>query len=117
MAVDTTDYTWFIEQGQIEHLNVPVTNNGAPMSVTGWGVDVKIKANPGGPELYVFVPENIAVTGASGTTIALTVPVEDSLEWDFSIGWFRVEITDPESEEDSLATYRVVQGPVVVDPN
>jgi hypothetical protein len=114
VAVDTKYYVWRIEQGQIETLNVPVTNDGDEFDVTGWDVDVKFKTNPGGTELYDFPSDGISI---DDDVITLTLPAVESSEWDFFIGWYRVEITDPDSEDDDPTTYRVLHGAFLVDQN
>lgn len=113
MAVDTASYVWRIEQGETDPLTIPVTNGGSPMTVDGWTVDAKIRSNPGGPVLADLTE----LAEASGTNVVLTVPAVVSAAWTFSLGWFRVKITDPDSPSDDPTTYRVLQGWVLVDPD
>lgn len=114
MAVSAQRFTWEIEQGEVEVLTVPVSDDDEALTVTGWPVDVKIKVNPGGPTLYTF-PSDLLT--ASGSNVVVRVPADVSSAWSFTVAWYRVKITDPESPDDDPATYRVLQGPVLVHPD
>lgn len=114
MSVQAQEYTWEIEQGETEVLTVPVADDGEDLTVTGWTVDAKIRVNPGGPLLYTFPAELVE---ASGTNVVLRVPADVSAAWSFTLGWFRVKITDPASPVDEPVRYRVLQGPVLVHPD
>lgn len=109
---DTLDYLWRIEQGESEVLTIPVTDDGEPLTVTGWPVDAKITTNPGGPTLYAF-PAELATS--VGTDVLLRVPAAVSSVWTFSVGWFRVRITNPDSDPEEPKVHRILQGPVLVD--
>jgi hypothetical protein len=114
MAVATASYVWRVQQGEIEPLRIPVTNNDSPMTVTGWTVDAKVKINPGGPTLYTFPADLIDVTGSN---VTITVPPDVSAAWTFALGWFRVKISDPNAPVDDPVTYRILQGHLIVEPD
>lgn len=112
-ADDTLTFAWRIEQGEREVLQIPVLGeDGEPYDVTGWAVDAQIKTGKGGAALHAFAPEHITITGH---IVALLVPVPVSDEWNWTVGWFRVVITSPNSDPADPAAYRIIQGPVLVD--
>lgn len=108
---DTTDYVWRVEQGEREPLDIPVLDNDEPRDVTGWTIDAVIKTEPGGEVLHTFTPEQITVVS---NVVTLTVPGPVSAAWTWTIGWWRVKITPPDSDPDDPETERIVKGPFLV---
>lgn len=111
-GIDTANYTWHVEAGETEGLVIPVLDGETPLDVTGWPVDAKIKTNPGGPLLFEFPDDLIE---ADGSEVTLRLPAMVSEDWAFTTGWLRVKVTDPASPPGNPATYRILQGPVLVD--
>lgn len=115
MAGDTPEFTWIVEKGEAESMTFPVALGGTPLDLTGWTVDAKVKVNPGGPVLYTFLPEHIEIGGDDSNEVTLRVPESVSDEWDFSVAYYRVRVVDPEAPIDAPVSYRVLQGPLLVD--
>lgn len=111
-AVDTVNYGWRIEQGEREALDVPVLDNGVPRVVTGWTIDAVIKDAPGGTVLYTFPPAQVVI---NEHIIQLIVPATVSAAWTWTVGWWRVKITAPDTDPADPETYRVAQGAFLVD--
>lgn len=113
---DTLDYAWRIEAGERATLQIPILSEGNSLfPVTGWTVDAKIKTRPGGPVLHTFPPEQAHIFGG-GAFVELVIPAATSAAWVWRTGWWRLVLIDPTNPDDP-ATYRLVQGPVVVDPD
>lgn len=109
---DTLTWPWRIEQGEIETLTIPVLDgDDAAVTVTGWTVDAAVKTGPGGPVLYTW-PAELAV--AAGTTVTLTIPPAVSSAWVWRSAYYRVKVVDP---GDATQVHRILQGPIVVDPD
>lgn len=106
----STDYCWFVEQGELVTLQIPILDSrGNVFDVTGWSVDAAIKANAnGGTFLYAFLSEDCAV---SGCNVYLTILPATSMAWSFTVGWYRVKIISP---TDSTNIQRVLSGRIVV---
>ena len=112
---DTTDFAWRVEQGERETIHIPILDSdNAEYLIDGWEVDATIKDRPGGTVLYTWPGEQITV---NGNIIELVVPAAVSLTWTWTVGWWRVKITDPTSDENDPTVYRVIQGPFVVEPD
>lgn len=91
---------------------VPGTTN--DVDVTGWAVDAKIRTRPGGDILHTFPADRAVVVDGQ---VQCTIPGPVSRVWAFTTGWYRIEITDPDSPVDDPENPRVLQGPFVVDPS
>lgn len=115
MPSDTTEFLWKVQKGETESMAFPVVIGGQPLTVTGWAVDAQVKTNPGGPTLYTFPAEHIEITGDANDNITVRLPASVSTDWDFSVAWYRVRITDPDSPVDDPISYRVLQGTLLVD--
>ncbi len=114
---DTTTWSWRVEGGEREVLVIPVLDDAAaPFSILGWTVDAKIKDQPGGVTLYTWPAEHAEITDG-GNTVTLTIPGPVSSTWMFRTGWYRVEVTDPNSDPDDPNTQRILQGPFELDPD
>lgn len=114
-SADTTTFTWRIEQGEREQLTIPIYDeNNSLAFITGWTIDAQIKDRPGGDTLYVF-PDELAQVFGGGAFIGLTVPAPVSAAWLWRTGWFRVVITEPDTGPVDPTSYRVLEGPVVID--
>lgn len=111
---DTLSYTWRIQAGERETLNIPVLDEADdPASVDGWTVDAVIKDRPGGILLHAFAGANAVIESG---TVRLVVPAATSRAWVWRNGWWRLVVINPANPDDPAA-YRLVQGPVVVDPD
>ena len=114
-SVDTTYFAWRIEQGEKETLIIPVLDAAnTAFAIPGWTVDAKIKTRPGGDILYTWPAEYAEVTGAD-LFVTLTIPAPVSEAWTFRNGWFRVKVSDPNSDLDNPTVERILLGPFVVD--
>lgn len=116
-SADTTTWTWHVEAGEREVLVIPVlddTNEAA--SITGWTVDAQIKTRSDGVTLYTWPAEYAEITDG-GTTVTLTIPGPVSAAWMFRNGWYRVEVTDPNSDPANPNVQRILQGPFELDPS
>lgn len=112
---DTLEFAWRIEQGEREVIRIPVLDDeNADYPIEGWTVDATIKDRPGGTVIYTWPVEQITVTG---NIIELVLPAAASLAWTWTVGWWRVKITDPTSDANDRTVYRVIQGPLVVEPD
>jgi hypothetical protein len=114
-SVDTTYFAWRIEQGEKETLIIPVLDDSNSLfPIPGWTVDAQVKTRAGGDTLYEWPPEYAQVTnGDAFVTLTIPAPVSDA--WTFRTGWFRVVVTDPDSDPDNPNSERILQGPFVVD--
>lgn len=91
--------------------------DGTVSPVSGWLVDAKIRAYPGGPVLYTF-PSGDAELLSGGAVVRLTVPEQISLAWTFTSGWYRVRVYDPDPDDPFDApAQRILQGTLIVDPD
>lgn len=116
-SADTTTWPWRVEAGEREVLVIPVLDDAnAEYSIAGWTVDAQIKTQPGGIPLYTWPAEHAQITD-DGTTVTLTIPAAVSTAWMFREGWYRVEVTDPDSDPADPNTQRILQGPFEVDPD
>lgn len=116
MATDTKIEPWRVEKGEREPLSFPVLQpNGTAFPIDGWEVTATIRDRPGGTLLYTF-PAGHAVVNSDENTVELLVPAPVSTAWTWWTGWYAVEISDPATDPDDPATYRVLAGPLVVDP-
>lgn len=113
---DTLEFTWRVEQGEREQLVIPVLDDTAAANITGWTVDAQIKNRAGGDTLYTW-PAGLAYVSASGTSVTITIPAAVSAAWVWRIGWWRVVITDPASDPDDPTVHRIIEGPLVIDPD
>ncbi len=114
---DTTTWSWRVEAGEREVLVIPVLDDAnTEFSIAGWTVDAQIKTQPGGIPLYTWPAEHAEITD-EGTTVTLTIPGPVSATWMFREGWYRVEVTDPNSDTDDPNTQRILQGDFVLDPD
>jgi hypothetical protein len=113
---DTLSFTWRLEQGEREQLDIPVLADGvAEFDLTGWTVDAQVKTAPGGKTLYTWPPELIHI---SGHTITLLVPGPVSQSWGWTTGWWRVVVTEPSPADPADPdTFRIIQGSVLVVPS
>jgi len=117
VSADTTEFVFRIEQGEREPLTIPVLNAfGTASPIPGWTVDAKIKTRPGGAVLYTWPADLAQVTG-DGSFIEIRTPASVSAAWAFTSGWYRVKVTDPDSDPDDPTVYRILQGQLVVDPD
>ena len=108
LGADTHIFAWRVEQGERTRITIPILDSaGDPYDVTGWAVDAQIKAAPGGCSLYTWPAELITIDGAE---VELVIPAAVSSLWTWTSGWWRVVITDPNSNPADLDTYRVIQG-------
>lgn len=114
-SVDTTYFSWRCEQGEKETLIIPVLDaDNALYFIDGWTIDAKIKNRAGGDTLYTWPAEHAEITNG-GAFVTLTIPAPVSAEWTFRTGWFRVVVTDPNSDPDDPTSERILQGPFIVD--
>lgn len=114
---DTAEYSWRIEQGERESLLVPVLDgDGAPRDITGWVIDAQIKTRPGGATLYTWPDEDVTLDD-SGAVITIVVPHPVSATWAFTSGWWRIVVSDPASNPADPDVYRIIEGPLIVDPD
>lgn len=113
---DTLHYPWRIEAGERETLDIPVLDDADdPASIDGWHIDAVIKDRPGGQVLFRFEEENAQIL--TGGVVRLVVPAPVSDLWVWRSGWWRLVISNPSINEFDPPAYRIVQGPVVVDPS
>jgi hypothetical protein len=114
-SVDTTYFSWRVEQGEKETLVIPVLDeDNEAFPIPGWVVDAQIKTRAGGDILYTWPAEYAQVTDGD-TSVTLTIPGPVSEAWTFRTGWYRVVVTDPGSDLDNPTSERILQGPFVVD--
>lgn len=114
---DTTTWTWRVEAGEREVLVIPVLDDDdAPFSIPGWTVDAQIKTRSGGQTLYTWPAEYAEITDGD-QFVTLTIPGPVSATWMFRTGWYRVEVTDPNSDPDNPNVQRILQGPFELDPS
>lgn len=112
----TTEQAWRITANQRETRTFDVFEGNLEVDVTGWDVDAKIRTRPGGLVLHTF-PADRAVIDAGGQVV-LTIPAPVSAAWAWTSGWYRIRVSDPASPDpDDPAASRVLQGPLVVDPD
>ncbi len=112
----TTDAEWRVKADQREQRSFTVDDKaGAPVDVTGWDIDAKIRTRPGGLILHTFTAEYAEIDGDG--QVVLTIPAPVSAAWAWTEGWYRVKVTDPDSDEDDPDRSRTLQGPLVVDPD
>lgn len=111
---DTLTYTWRVEQGERERLQIPILDgDGAPLTITGWTVDAKVKTGPSGAVLYTWPTAGVTI---AGSLLTLEVPGPVSAAWTWSVGWWRVVITEPTPiDPDNPNAQRVIQGAFIVD--
>lgn len=111
---DTLSFTWRLEQGERERLEIPVLGpDDTEHDITGWVVDAQVKTSPGGETLYTWPPELITV---DGHVITLLVPGPTSAAWTWSTGWWRVVVTEPSPADPADPdTFRIIQGSILVD--
>jgi hypothetical protein len=113
---DTAVQAWRVEAGERETLTFTVLDaDGQLFPLDGWAASATIRDRPGGTLLYTFPAENVAVD-TDENSIVLTVPAPVSAGWTFTLGHYSVFITDPATDPDDPATYRVLAGAFVVDP-
>jgi hypothetical protein len=115
MALDTKIEPWRVEKGERETLSFPILGGGEPFPIDGWTVTATIHDRPAGTLLYTF-PAGQVVVDPDENAVQLTVPAPVSATWAWWTGWYSVFITDPNTDLDDPATYRVLAGPLVVDP-
>jgi hypothetical protein len=114
-SVDTTYFSWRVEQGEKETLIIPVYDESNSLFfITGWTIDAKIKTRAGGDVLYTW-PDEYAQITSGGAFVTLTIPAPVSEAWTFRNGWFRVVVSDPDSDVDNPRSERILQGPFVLD--
>lgn len=113
-AIDTARFVWCIEAGETEGLTIPVLDGGSPLDITGWTVDAQIKRKPGGTAVYTFTPDLISTANSA---VKLRLPPAASVGWTFTTAWFRVKLIDPTSPPSDPTIYRILQGPVVINPD
>lgn len=113
---DTNTLYWplRVEQGERKIEDFPVKLGDDPFDATGWAVDAKIKVRPGGPVLHVFTTAEAKILVDDGTKLRLTILPALSMTWTWTTGWYRIKIIDP---EDATNIQRIVQGPLIVDPD
>jgi hypothetical protein len=116
MAADTKIAAWRVEKGERETLTFPVLDAGGdPFPIDGWTVVATVRDRPDGTLLYTF-PAGQAVVNSDENTVDLLVPAPVSALWTWWIGWYSVFIHDPATDPDDPAIYRVLAGPLIVDP-
>jgi hypothetical protein len=114
-ADDTTFSVWRVEANEKHYRTIPVVDsNGNPNVVTGWTVDAKVRTRAGGEILYVFPEEHWEI---QSDLVILKIPAPVSAAWDWSLGWYRVVITDPNSDAEDPDTQRIAEGPFIVNPD
>jgi aspartokinase-like uncharacterized kinase len=114
-VADPLQFPWAITRATHQALTVPVLDSAnSAVTVTGWAVDAVVEDRPGGRVLYTW-PAGDAT--ASGTSVQLTIPAAVSAGWTFRTAWYRVNITDPNSDPDDPNTQRILQGRFVLDPD
>lgn len=112
----TTDYAWRVTADQREQRSFDVFEGSAEVDITGWDVDAKIRTRPGGLVLHTFPAERAVIEDDGRVTCTIPAPV--SAAWAWTTGWYRIKVTDPASPDpDDPARSRVLQGPLVVDPD
>jgi hypothetical protein len=113
---DTLTFAWRIEAGERETLDIPVLDDADdPAAIDGWTVDCVIKDRPGGTVLHTFAGDNAQIL--PGGVVHLVIPAPVSALWAWRSGWWRLIVSNPSINEDDPPAYRIVQGPVVVDPS
>lgn len=110
----TTEKPWRIKAGQREQRTFTVADGGQSVDVTGWTVDAYIRSRPGSDMLHTFAAEHVSVDGSQ---VTLTIPAPVSAAWHWTIGWYRIKVTAPDSPADDPHRSRVLEGPIVVDPD
>lgn len=114
-SVDTTYFVWRIEQGEKETLIIPVYDaSNSLFFIPGWTIDAQIKTRAGGETLYTWPAEYAQVTNGDAF-VTLTIPGPVSAAWTFRTGYFRVVVSDPDSDVDNPTAERILQGPFVMD--
>lgn len=113
---DTLEQAWRIEQGERETMTFPVENADGLFPIDGWDIEATIKTRPGGQLLYTFPAEHI-VFDPDDNTVQLVIPGPVSALWTWTTGRYKVMITNPDTDPNDPATYRVLQGPLVIDPD
>jgi hypothetical protein len=114
-SADTLNWTWRIEAGERETLDVPIFlgDGTTPKDVSGYTVDAVIKTEAGGSLLYAFPTEHISI---DESVVTLLIPAPISAAWVWSVGWWRLVITAPSPDPLDPESDRVVQGAFIVDP-
>jgi hypothetical protein len=116
MATDTAQVAWRVKKGSRKTLSVPVVDlDGEPLPVDGWDVTATVLERPGETVLYTFPTEHIVID-TDENVVRLVVPAPVSAAWAWHIGFYLVIITDPATDPDDPATYRVLSGPFIADP-
>lgn len=112
----TSELAWRVTANQRERRAFDVNDSAQqPVDVTGWTVDAKIRTRPGGTVLHTF-PEDYASIDGSGQVVCV-IPAPVSAVWAWTTGWYRIVVSDPDSPADDPDRSRVLQGPLVVDPD
>jgi hypothetical protein len=110
----TTDQPWRISANQRERRSFDVFDGPTEVDITGWTIDAKIRTRPGGDILHTFPAERAVIE--SGRVVC-TIPAPISAAWAWTSGWYRIVVTNPASPADDPDRSRVLQGPLVVDPD
>jgi hypothetical protein len=114
LTSDTLTYSWRIEQGERERLEIPILNaDGDPFVITGWTVDAKVKTEPGGTVLYTWPASSITI---ASNLLTLEIPGPVSAAWTWTTGWWRAVITEPNPADPADPdVHRVIQGTFIMD--
>lgn len=117
MASDTTEAPWRIEQGERETVTFQVQNStGGPFPADGWTITATIKTRPGGALLYTFPSSNV-IFDPDQNTVQLVIPGPVSAAWTWTTGHYKVKITNPNTNPADPATYWILRGLLIVDPD
>lgn len=118
VSTDVTEYPWRVKAGQRNAMTFTILDDADdnPFPIPDWVVDAKIRAYPGGEVLYTW-PDEFAQIVSAGLRVRLTIPKPVSLAWRFTNGWYRLVATDPDSDPADPSSSRVIQGPLIVDPD
>lgn len=112
----TTDQAWRVTANQREQRSFDVFEGSTEVDITGWTIDARIRTRPGGAVLHTFPADHTVIDGDG--RVVCTIPAPVSAAWAWTSGWYRIVVTDPDSPDpDDPARSRVLQGPLVVDPD
>jgi hypothetical protein len=110
---DTRTEAWRVERGERETATFPVLTGTDLFPIEGWSVSAQI-LDRDGVVLYDFPAEQVS-SNTDDNTVQLLIPAPVSALWTWTTARYRVLITEPGSDPADPATYRVLQGVLVLD--
>jgi hypothetical protein len=110
---DTRTEAWRVERGERETATFPVLTGADLFPIEGWSVSAQILDRD--DELLYDFPTDHASVNPDDNTVQLLIPAPVSALWTWTTARYRVEISDPSSDPADPATYRVLQGVLVLD--